>query len=269
MKNIISLASLILFVSSCTKVIDVDLNTASPQYVIQSVLFAGTNDFEVDIKQTTSYFDPETPAFVENATVTLFDYNNIAYPLLHSEKGLYTLSAFTAEAKKSYKLVVSVEGNSFEAEVIIPEAVSILHSEIVEEIINEGTEYEEVISGVYVEFQDPANINNYYQFEQRVNSNKLVSTALNITDDFSVNGLVMSQFVYIDFPIESGDTIWTELRSIDSVSFYYFSEVANAAYGGGGLFGEPTPANPKTNWSNSGLGYFSPGNSDYSMIIVP
>ena len=163
MKNIIIPALLILLNTSCQKVIEVDLNTTNPEYVIQSVLFAGTNDFEVDIKQTTSYFTPGTPPSVKNATVTLYDYNNIAYPLVHSEKSIYKLSAFTAEADKNYKLIVNVNGKSFEAETLIPGPVNILTSAIEETIFEEDQDSTTYI-GVYLEYQDPISIDNYYQF---------------------------------------------------------------------------------------------------------
>lgn len=269
MKNIIFPTLLILLASSCTKVIDVDLNTTNPQYVIQSVLFAGTNDFEVDIKQTTSYFNPETPPVVENATVTLYDYNNIAYPLVHSEKSVYKLSAFTAEVNKRYKLVVSVDGKLFEAETVIPGSVSILYSEI-QDVVFELDPTLTTYTGVYFEYQDPANIANYYQIEQSLNSDELVNTASEIRDDYSEDGQILSSFSTPNLPFESGDTIWTELRSIDAISYQYFNEVRSAINaGGGGDIEAPTTANPKTNWTIGALGYFGAGNSDLSMVIVP
>ena len=72
MKQVLILGLSILFFSSCQKVINVDLNAADPQYVIEANLYEGSHDFKVRITKTTSYFSSGgTIPVVNNASVTL------------------------------------------------------------------------------------------------------------------------------------------------------------------------------------------------------
>lgn len=81
--------SLLFTLFSCQKVINVNLNDAKPQYVIEASMYEGTHDFKVKITQTTSYFEPQSVPLVNDAVVTLYDNNLNALPLTATGNGWY------------------------------------------------------------------------------------------------------------------------------------------------------------------------------------
>ena len=64
MKNILIVMAgigAIALLSSCTKVIDLNLNEADPKIVIEAELVSGTRDFTVKITKTSDFSTPASP----------------------------------------------------------------------------------------------------------------------------------------------------------------------------------------------------------------
>ena len=159
MKYLIYLIGIVSLVS-CEKVIKIDLNEGSPQYVIESVILEGENDFRAKITQTTSFFDPQTPKRIENALVNIIDGEKVSHTLDYVGDGYYEIANFTAFPEKQYTLSVVVDGKDFEAKILMPKLVPIENIEV--EYID--ADFEDDGGRVLaVSFQDPANENNYYQ----------------------------------------------------------------------------------------------------------
>lgn len=250
----------LLSLMSCEKVIQVDLNNSNPQYVIEAILQAGANDFNVKITQTTSFFDPKTPQRIENAVVKLI-VENQEHLLIYVGEGNYELANFTAYAEKNYRLSVTVDGKSFNASLQMPKMVPI-----------EGLDFE-LADGedgfgynMKVHFQDPANEDNYYELNSYQDRFGLEAKFGFITSDFGYDGRLITET--LEGTYVSGDTVLVELRSVN-VGYYDFFETLDNALGDGSGPGGAAPANPTTNWSNGALGYFGCGNSDIQKIVVP
>lgn len=251
----------LLVLTSCEKVIQVDLNDSNPQYVIESILDAGTHDFKVKITQTTSFFDPKTPKRIENASVKLYEDEKNVHTLTYVNDGIYELKDFTSYAEKNYRLNVIVDGKEFNASLKMPKKVPI------ESIDFEYIEGEDGLSHqVKVSFNDPPNEKNYYELNSYQSRIGLASRVGYTTSDFGYDGQLITET--LDGGYFSGDTILIELRSIDVHYFEYFETLDNAIGDGGGP-GGAAPANPTTNWSNGALGYFGSGNSDIKTAVVP
>lgn len=261
-RNIIPLL-LLSIVFSCTKIIDVDLNTASPQYVIQGVLIAGINDFSVNITTTTSYFNPSAPKVVENAEVLLINAEGESYPLDYIESGNYVLNNFESIPLQKYTLKVNVQGKVFEASAIVPQHVAI-DSLTMDSQVDEFDGIEEV--GLMIWFNGESQQNNYYNVMTTVNQQVPEDNHRNIIGDFEGFENNTSIFIRVESDVENGDVIGIELRAIDEVSFEYFNDLDELIGGGRGP-GGASPANPTNNWSNGALGYFGAGNSDFQEII--
>lgn len=262
--NVFLLLSCIGF-CACEKVINVDLNDANKQIVIESIIEAGTHNFEVKITRTTSYFNPQEPERVTNATVTLYD-NNVSHNVPHLSEGVYLLSEFTAKAGHNYRLMVSYDGKVYQATAVMPTKIPIaqLKSE-------QGK--------VTLVFNDPVASTDYYRVRYRVmgiqdiggavNSDQYVSdlTQNGETIEFTVLGDDESgPFGEVDTSGFSGtDTVHVELSTINKAGYVYFDELDNTLSGGG--FGESTPANPTNNWDEGALGHFSATNSDFGKTV--
>ncbi|NPD83528.1 DUF4249 domain-containing protein [Lentimicrobium sp. L6] len=249
---------------SCTKVIDIDLNDANPQYVIQGVLYAGQHDFIVNISQTTSYFSPSSPAEVKNAQVSLSDENGIAYEMSYLEEGDYLLTSFLAEELMEYTLQVNIGEKEFVASAKVAPFVAI---DSIKLDIREDEFENRVENGVKIWFTNHSENNNYYQIESFINSQEPYNNQRMIIGDYEDFESSNNAFIYIDEETENDVVIMIELRTIDEKSYHYFNSLDEQIDGGGGPGGGASPANPKSNWSNGALGYFGTGNSDFASIV--
>jgi len=256
----------IIFISmlySCTKVIDIDLNEANPQYVIQGVLYAGQHDFTVNITQTTSYFSPSAPEAVKNANVSLIDEQSDSFDLEYIEEGNYLLTGFIAEELKEYTLRVIIDEKEFIASAKVAPFVAIdsIKIDVEEDEFDESVE-----KGVRIWFTNHSENNNYYQIESYINSQEPYHNHRMIIGDYEDFESIDNAFIYINEETASGDVIMVELRAIDKKSYEFFNSLGELTEGGEGP-GGASPANPKSNWSNGALGYFGTGNSDFASII--
>lgn len=267
MKNLISILCLFVIMTSCEKVIDVNLNDTAPQYVIESMLLAGSNDFEVRISRTTSYFDSSAPAWVSDAVVLLTSENGELYELQLTQNGLYVHNDLDPVEGQTYTLEVTVAGSTYTASNTIPQFVPI-------------SELSYVDNDVVMTIQDPVETENFYWIYNAVNEidEEEYNRRRDFIDDFANNGSLISYNFYGSFDegeeeddfgpsLESGDIVYVELRSIDAQTNTYFSTLDDILESDGPF--ATSPANPVTNWSNGALGYFGAGYSDFGMITIP
>ncbi len=261
---IIPILLLPLLFTSCEKVIPIDLNDSEPQYVMEAVLLEGTHDFTVKITKTTSYFNPGTPERILNAVVTLYDGNNTINAVFHTSNGIYVLPNYTANEGETYRLKVEIGDKVYEASSTIPSAVAI-NSSALGIFEDDGEEF----VGMEYDLNDPAGVDNYYQVIHHINGQEVIEQIPYTYDDFTIDGTLINDYIFIDQNITTGDTIDLELRSIDKNSFDFFTTLESAISGDEGGPGATAPANPTNNWSNLGLGYFGTGNSSFQRTIVP
>ncbi len=253
MKNILIIAIVLLFFTSCQKVIKVDLNTANPQFVIEANLFEGTHDFKVHITKTTSYFNPESAPAVLGAVVTLSVNGNPAQTLMSAGNGWYELANYTATNKTSYTLSVVAEGKTFIADSYLP--VSPVMDSLTYRKFNGGfggTGIDPYIMTAH--FQDSLGIGNYYRVI--VTKNDSIQNQpfdLYLLDDKLRDGEYFHAPVFTAF-CDIGDTMDVELLSMDKYVFDYYSTLGTILTGDAN--NSAAPANPNSNWSNKALGYF-------------
>lgn len=259
MKNLV-LAALVLFtLSSCEKVIDVDLNDSDPKYVIEGLLELGTHDFKVSLTQTTSYFTPQVPTGIAVAQITLSDNMGNSQVLTDAGNGLYTLSSFSTQSGIQYTLNVSTNNQSFQASAEMPSLVE-ADTLLVED--------EDVVK---LTFKDPIEDVNYYRLLLFVNGERLGE---NLLDDELLNGDVIERNLTnrrgpnsIEEDILPGDTVISYLQSVDSETYTFLTTLEQVSGGDGP--GGTAPGNPVNNWSNGALGYFGAMANDISTIVIP
>ncbi|MBL7767009.1 MAG: DUF4249 domain-containing protein [Chitinophagaceae bacterium] len=250
--------AIIILLSSCQKVIDVDLNSASPAYVIEANLYEGTHDFHVKVTKTTSYFSSDAPPTVNDATITLIDQNNVSHAVPNTGNGIYTLPAFTAVNNVSYQLNVSAGGKTFSATAKMPLPTSI-DSLTYEEFGGFGGGPGGGGGGeknflVVTHFQDTVGIPNYYRVLVTKND-----TLLNKPFDYYLVDDKIRDGQYFDAPLftafsKMGDTLDVELLSMDAGVFDYFNTLSEILTSDANT--SAAPANPNTNFNNGALGYF-------------
>jgi len=258
-----SLPFLILFVFfSCERVIDVDLNEANPQIVIEGNLSYNHGELEVQISKTGSYFATTPIEKVDNAEVFL---ENSAGTRIEAEafgNGVYKIEGYPMQQKKEYQLFIEAEGQKYEAKSTLFPAVK---------IDSLGFEYQPDVrffEGGYrllLYFSDPPAEGNYYRIKVHKNGVLLNDVDdLIVFDDSGLNGKGIQVTLRRQL-FDLGDTASVQLMSIDENAFLYFTtfrEMANTNPG------SPAPANPISNFSNGALGYFSAWSFEEKEIII-
>ena len=262
MKYIFYLLVLTLVFSGCEKVIDVDLNEASPGLVIQGNLSADQRVAEVKLTMTTSYFDTLSPEKVPGAKVTLEDDNGRKIVLAETLKGVYATFGFEPVYKTEYRLTVETKDNIYQAESVLNPPVRI---DSVTWKYDEGTSFFDAGYYLNVWFFDPPSIQNYYRIQ--IYRNGLLKRSMDdliVFNDRYFDGNKVEISLYND-PYYLNDTVRVQLVSLDKNAYEYFSTLGELINTNPG---SAAPSNPNTNFSNGALGYFSAWSSDMLEVII-
>lgn len=265
LKYIITLLSITLLISSCEKVIDVDLKDAEAELVIEAVLQEGKNEFVVSISKTAPYFDNTQSEIIDDAMVTLKIGNETIVDIPSIGNGHYA-NTITATTDTEYQLEVELDGLIYTANSYLPEVVLI---DSVYAVFEEGFGPRESGYTVYVKYTDPAVVSNYYRLQHSLNGayqNK--AEDLQVMNDNRNDGnqvripLMMKTF-------QKGDLVKIELIHFDEGSYDYFNSLGDIIGSGRGPnSGSAAPGNPISNWTNGALGYFSSISSDTSSLVI-
>jgi hypothetical protein len=260
MKNIrLILPLAILLFASCEKVVNIDLNNASSQYVIEGEVYEGVDTVEVKIARTTDYYGKSPQQLVNNATVTLSDDAGNTVTIPGAGNGRYELANFTGVSGRTYQLKVVVDGKEFTASSVMQPVVNI------DSVTKEFQEQDFRKEGyeVAARFTDPANNRNFYRMVYVINDtlqNK--PEDLYLFNDKYNDGKPVKADLFRRF--EKGDKIEFELRTMDEQVYDFFNSLSEALNNQNG----PAPANPNTNIKGGALGYFGAFTSSRKSIVV-
>lgn len=246
-----------LTLSSCTEIIDIDINSSDPEIVVEATI--GENEFaEVAISRSIGLNEAVSFQPVENATVTISDQNGNRETLTEITAGIYVSTTLVGETGKKYSLQIQAGEHNISSVSTIPGHVPIDSFKVENSIYPGGGP--PVFPGqkapfyeIKVNYTDPVNEKNYYRFILYVNDKPQPNNY--IYDDRLTNGNAQETFMIIyNENLGDGDKIKVEMQCIDKLVYDYFSSISNA---GGGPGGSSTPANPYTNLTGTVLGYFS------------
>jgi Domain of unknown function (DUF4249) len=239
--------------TSCTKIIDIDLNSSAPQIIIEGLINDETGPYTVKITKTINFSDPNNFPGVQNASVTILDDSGIKEVLKETKPGIYQTATLQGSPGKTYTLTVVAEGKTYTSMSKMPLPVDLKGIEIIENTINGGVGNDSTqFFDVQLYFKDDGNIKNFYRVVQRANG-LVFNPFFNVTDDNLFNGQDFPFLIFNDeVNLKSGDSLALELHSMDKGAFDYFFSLGQTESGQSG-----TPANPVTNISGGALGYFS------------
>jgi Domain of unknown function (DUF4249) len=240
-----------LFIASCEKVIEIDLNTSAPKIVIQGRVTDQTEPFQVTIYKTVNFDQPNDYPAVTGASVRISD-GTQTFELLEIEPGVYqTPTAQAGQPGRTYTLRVAAEGQVFEAQSAMPMLVAFEKLQQENGVMPGGGIARQVVPV----FTDPLGFGNYYRFVQWTNGQRWPN--IFVLDDRNSDGLRITRPLFAptgDLENAVGDTVVVEMQTIDRLVYKYF--YALDASGGNGP-NASVPGNPDNNFSGGALGYFS------------
>jgi len=248
MSKIIYILSLIMAItfSSCEKVVKLDLKNGSNGIVVQGNINNLEMGCVVQLNGTINYYDSNNFPILNGATVSISDSAGNTKTLNQNAIGNYQL-LITGIPGRTYILKINYEGKEYTSSSTMPYPVPI-DSLTFSSTRNNGYR-------MTCHFTDPGGISNYYMIRY---SSKLgqenFSTNARVIDDRLTDGQPMAMTVRANFT--QFDTVTVNLECIDKGAFEFYNTLANAQGDLNPLLSSP-PANPVSNISNGGLGYFS------------
>lgn len=260
MKNILTClaVSLVLGGFCCTKVVEVDLETAAPRLVIDASIdwVKGTTGKaqQIVLSTTTGYYSTSFPT-VSGAEITITNSANTIFRFTESPgTGIYTCTDFLPVAGESYTLKVALNGQVYTAtETCI--GVPVIADNIEQD--NAGGFGGDEIEIAYY-YQDNGNEDNYYL--HRIASPAAKYPDYKAKDDQRSQGKLIKEY-YSDKELKPGDLVHIQLYGISRRYYDYFRKLLAASGAGSGPF-QATPGSVRgniinqTEFDNYAYGYF-------------
>ncbi|MBK0384346.1 DUF4249 domain-containing protein [Pedobacter sp. SD-b] len=254
------LALTVLAFSSCEDVIDLKLKNAAPQIVIEANVVDNQNYQIVKISKTKNFDEDNSVVNVSGANVSVTEEGGQVYNFTEFSPGNYKSGFFVGKHGKKYTIKVDADGHTYTAFSTMPQRVN-LDSLTVTELSFFGKKNK----FVQVNFNDPVNIKNQYNYVITVNDT--LRNAYYVDEDRFNDGKTVKNTLFTSSPdLKTGDKVSVDFQCIDYDIYRYFFAITQINGNGG----PPTaPANPTSNFDNGALGYFSAHTSQKVMVKIP
>lgn len=250
---------LVLFVSSCTQDIQIDLGKSTPELVVEGVITNEAKVHTIYLKKTGDYFMNRPVEMVSGALVKLFDgKDTIVLSENPVNKGEYeTPDHYAGVAGRIYQLLISgidVDADGVKEQYSASSGMAALAPVDSISVVKKGM-FRQDIWEIKLSIQDLPNVQNFYM--SRVYKNDTC-----VTDSISEWGISNDEFFdgkylhnetimflqsnKIDERLKNGDVVGLEVCAISEDYMKYISEVGEEFRGRNPLFGGQ-PANIRTN----------------------
>jgi len=244
--------------SACQKVINVNINSTAPRYVVEGNVINQPGPYLVTITKTINFDQDNVYPTVSGAVVVITDMTtNQADTLAETTPGNYNTHIISGVPGHTYQLYVNAANNIFTASSTMPVFVTL--DSLYTQPSPFGGKHPELVP----EYTDPVLVGknyHYYHFTEYYNDTE--SSDVIARSDALLNGQVVKQQIGGQ-GLNVGDSVALYLECIDSGVYQYYStlnqtENQNSA----------SPSNPLTNLSGGALGYFSAHTSSLKTLIV-
>jgi len=261
---------------SCERVVNIDLNEVAPALVVEGRVYEDSLAW-VNIRQTTSYFNPDTQLCICDAVVMIKENNNPWDTLEYIERGLYKSSTLRGTPGSTYYLRIEHDSQIYEAESymydrpVIYSLTSRSFGSFGDFGDSSGFDFGGALDSLpyflFINLYDDPAEDNYYLFDYYINGEPREGSYI-VGDDENANNDTLA---YSPGPIalfNIGDTVSVRANAIDRYVYNYLDQLGDAV--SSNSFFSSTPYNPLSNISNGALGYFAALSFDVkTTIIIP
>ncbi|HEX7413182.1 MAG TPA: DUF4249 family protein, partial [Bacteroidia bacterium] len=121
------LAMTVLFLTSCTKVINIDLNSANPNIVVDAEITDQPGPYTVNLTQTVNFSDNNVFPAINGATVVISDNAGNSNTLTETVPGSgnYVTSTLQGTVGRAYSISISYNGKTYTAMSTMPGPVAL------------------------------------------------------------------------------------------------------------------------------------------------
>lgn len=244
--------------TACEKIIDVDLNAANPNYVIEADLNDLSDQQVIKVSQTVNFNSPEPYKAVDDAVVVVTDVNGVRHDFQSVGQGRYIRNNFKPMQDGKYALSVKIGDQEFKAATVrVPyvevDSIGLMREEF----------FKEEYYVVTFTFQDPPNEDNYFKYSYSVNDGPFKFA--NVFSDKFNNGLVVKHEITErdkDLKFALGDAVKIKRECIAKDVYTFWNDLQSINPG------SAAPANPTSNISNGALGYFSVSSAKMYDVLI-
>ncbi len=247
---------LFLLLTACEQVVDLDLETASPQLVVAGSITDATGPYTVKLSKTGAYFGSQQYEQVRGATVVIADNAGQQETLTETSPGTYQTNTLQGVPGRTYTLSVLAAGISYTAQSTMPYPVFLESLELEYEEAGFMEDVDGNTAGYVVtaHLEDPAGIKNYYRFRIFLNGEPKDDQIYLLDDDLSDGKRIA--YDLMDNYAQSGQIARVEMQCLNKTTHDYYNTLSNITGGGDG-FSDAVPDNPKSNLTNGAQGYFA------------
>lgn len=247
--HIIPMLMLLIAFTSCEKVVQLKLDNAEPQLVIEGAVTNQSANHVVKISYSVPFTESNNFPPASGATVTITDDHNGVFPLTETTPGTYVTARFLGRLGYKYTITAIVNGKTYTGSSTMPAPVRF------DNLTYKDGFFDSAKKTITIHYQEPANTVNQYRFVMFVNSVQV--KAIFDQDDSFTNGRYVDDDLFQDeIDIKAGDMVTIEGQCIDRDIYTYWFSLSQQGGGRRGG-GSPTPSNPPSNLNNNALGYFS------------
>lgn len=265
MKKIYSffyIALLVFSLTSCEKVIDLDLNTTAPIIVVDGEV---TNSLAmgstVKLSYTSGVKSDNSIVPLHGATVTIQEDSGTVYSLPEVSKGVYRNESLVGITGKTYNLKVVTGGVILTSSSRMPAMVN-FDSLVVEDFPNFG----KTVKVVTPFYNDPKGFGNNYNLFMFKNG-RLIKDAFAYDDSFIDGKKATFPLIYsreVD-EFKKGDIIEVVLNCIDYANFKYWFSFSQSSTGSP----QAVPDNPISNIKGNAIGVFGANTYQKRNVVIP
>lgn len=265
MKKTLLISYVLLLFSSCTQIIEIDLNSTNPQIVVEGNISTTNDACVIKLTKSINFDDENVFPFIENASVEILDNEGNKTILEEKTPGIYSSSTLKGKEGKTYYLNIQKDGKILKSSSVIPNKVK-FDSLTIEKSIGMGGfggAIQDVYYTLYVNYTDPKNETNYYRFLEIINGKTVKSYIFD--DRLTYDSNTKQSLVHFDRELKTGDKLEVIMQCVDKNVYNYFNSFGNLM---GGPGNSSSPANPYTNIDGGALGFFNAHTSEAIQVII-
>ncbi len=258
-KHILIIFSLIVFITSCEDVIQLDLNNGVTTLVVNGFISDQPGPYTINLSRSGNYFESNTFVAETGAIVIISDNEGGRDTLKEKSAGSYNTTHIQGTPGKTYTLSITTgDKKIYTAASYLPPPVPIdsIHYEV---RIRNGfgppstsTQPQSYQASCY--YTDPASTVNYYRFKFYKNDTLSDPESYFIANDLVTNGQSVSQRIRGRFALN--DSIKADMFTMDKNGYDFYNDLQKLINDQTSIVASNAPSNPINNISNGALGYF-------------
>lgn len=264
---------------SCQEIINVDLEEGKKRLVVEGrvALYKGDATYLQEIKLTTTdnYFSNSQAPAATGAELTISDNNGQTVALYETQPGIYQTRELTPVIGNEYELIIKYAGNTYRA---IETLTSVSPIDSIYQVYAEQNLFNEAGIRIKIDYQDPAEMNNFYYWEQFQNGVNLIRPnpgtkfSLVSSDELYNGQYVAGRIINDDVIYASGEQGIIRQIGLSEFAYRYYFAIFDQEGSRGNLSAPPAPIRGNiqnlTNPDNYALGYFYAAEISEKEIII-